>query len=112
MVAALTASLGYKEAVKLKTGDELRRPPFLAFRVVADGPGREFLRARCGEPGVDYVLCQFKNLPMDDSQDMLWSDDRKKGIFNVTTYENRLRMEREENRFVLAAVAYDPVDQV
>jgi putative flippase GtrA len=112
IVTAISASLIYKEAVRLKTGDELRRPPFLAFRVVADGPGREFLRARCGDDGVHYVLCKFKNLPMDDSQDMLWSDDRKKGIFNVTTFENRLQMEREENRFVLAAVAYDPLTQV
>jgi putative flippase GtrA len=111
IVGAVGASTAYKEAVKLKTGDELRRPPFLALRVVADGPGREFLRAKCGH-GADYVLCQFKNLPLDDSQDMLWSDDRRKGIFNVTTYENRLQMEREENRFVLDAVAFDPLGQM
>jgi putative flippase GtrA len=110
LVAAFAASMIYKEAVKLKTGDELRRPPFLAMRVIADGPGRDFLRARC-DHGVHYVLCQFKNLPLDDSQDMLWSDDRRKGIFNVTTFENRLQMEREENRFVLDAVAFAPLDQ-
>ena len=111
VVGAVAASTAYKEAVKLKTGDELRRPPFLAYRVVADGPGREFLRAKCGH-GANYVLCQFRNLPMDDSQDMLWSDDRRKGIFNVTTYENRLQMEREETRFVIDAVAYDPLGQM
>ena len=110
MVAAVGASFAYKEGVKLKTGDELRRPPFLAMRVIADGPGREFLRKECGV-SIHYVLCNFKNLPLDDSQDMLWSDDRHKGIFNVTTYENRLQMEREENRFVLGAVAYDPLEQ-
>jgi putative flippase GtrA len=110
VVAAVGATTAYKEAVKLKTGDEMRRPPFLAFRVIADGPGREFLRAKCGH-GATYVLCQFRKLPMDDSQDMLWSDDRRKGIFNVTTYENRLQMEREENRLVLDAVAYDPLGQ-
>jgi putative flippase GtrA len=112
IVGAIAAGAVYKEAVKLKTGDEMRRPPFLAMRVVADGPGREFLRARCGHDGVNYVLCQFKHLPLNDSQDMLWSDDRKKGIFNVTSYENRLQMEREENRFVLQAVAFDPLGQV
>ena len=110
IVSAAGASFAYKEAVKLKTGDELRRPPFLAMRVIADGPGREFLRRECGHTA-SYVLCNFKNLPLDDSQDMLWSDDRRKGIFNVTTYENRLQMEREENRFVLDAVAYNPLEQ-
>lgn len=109
--AALSASGVYKEAVKLKTGDEMRRPPFLAMRVIADGPGREFLRARCGKDGVNYTLCQFKNLPLDDSQEMLWSDDRHKGIFNVTSYENRLSMERQENSLVLASIAYDPIGQ-
>jgi putative flippase GtrA len=110
IVGALAASTVYKEAVKLKTGDELRRPPFLAMRVIADGPGREYLRHAC-DHGATFVLCQFRSLPLDDSQDMLWSDDRRKGIFNVTTFDNRLQMEREENRFVLAAVAYDPIGQ-
>jgi len=112
ILTAAGASFAYKEAVKIKTGDEMRRPPFLAFRVVADGPGRQYLRHACGKNGVNYVLCQFKALPMDDAQDMLWSDDRRKGIFNVTTYENRLQMEREETRFVMNAVAYAPLDQM
>ncbi|MDR3507644.1 MAG: GtrA family protein [Caulobacteraceae bacterium] len=111
MICAVGASVIYKEAVHIKTGDELRRPPFLAMRVIADGPGREYLRYAC-DHGATYVLCQFRHLPLDDSQDLLWSDDRKKGIFNVTTFENRLRMEREENKFVLNAVLYDPVGQV
>jgi putative flippase GtrA len=111
MVGAFGASTLYKEAVKLKTGDEMRRPPFLAMRVIADGPGREYLRYAC-DRGASFVLCQFRNLPLDDSQDMLWSDDRRKGIFNVTTYENRLQMEREETRFVIDAVMFDPIGQV
>ena len=111
IVCAVGASVIYKEAVRLKTGDELRRPPFLAMRVLADGPGRRYLRWACAH-GEKYVLCQFRNLPLNDSQDLLWSDDRKKGIFNVTTIENRLQMERQENRFVLHAIAYDPVHQV
>src|SRR5581483_961611 len=90
IAGALTAVGIYKEAVKIKTGDELRRPPFLAMRVIADGPGREYLRYSC-DHGATWALCQFRNLALTNSQDMLWSDDRKKGIFNVTTYDNRLR---------------------
>jgi putative flippase GtrA len=111
LVGAVAAGSIYKEAVHLKTGDELRRPPFLAMRVLADGPGRRYLRWAC-DHGEHYVLCQFRNLPLDDSQDLLWSDDRKKGIFNVTTIENRLQMEREETRFVLHAIAFDPWGQI
>jgi putative flippase GtrA len=111
IVGAVFATWAYKEAVQIKTGDEMRRPPFLAMRVLADGPGREYLRAACAK-GATYVLCHFRNLPLDNSQDLLWSDDRKKGIFNVTTFDNRLQMEREENAFVLHAVLYDPIGQV
>jgi len=109
---ALFATGIYKEAVKLKTGDELRRPPFLAMRVLADGPGRDYLKKAACVHGAPYALCAFKSLPLDNSQDLLWSDDRKKGIFNVTTIDTRLAIEKQENDFVLHAVLYDPVGQV
>jgi putative flippase GtrA len=111
VLAAIAVNASYAAYVQAKTGDELRRPPFLAMRVIADGPGRNYLRAACGKNGVDWTLCQFKDRPDVNSQDMLWSDDRSKGIFNVTTFENRLKMEQEETRFVLHAVAYDPLAQ-
>ena len=111
MACAFLALGAYKEGVKLKTGDELRRPPFLAMRVLADGPGREYLSASCAK-GEKWALCPFSRLPLDNSQDLLWSDDRKKGIFNVTTLETRLRMEKEETAFVVKSVAYHPVGQV
>ena len=93
IVGALLANAIYQEAVLLKTGDEMRRPPFLAMRVIADGPGREYLRYAC-DRGATYALCQFRHLDLTNSQDMLWSDDRKKGIFNVTGYDTRLQMEK------------------
>jgi len=111
MVGAVLALAAYKEGVKLKTGDELRRPPFLAMRVLADGPGREYLKESCAK-GDRWALCPFAGLPLDNSQDLLWSDDRKKGIFNVTTLETRLKIEKEENAFVLRAIAHDPIGQV
>jgi putative flippase GtrA len=111
VLATLAVNASYSAYVQAKTGDELRRPPFLAMRVIADGPGRDYLRAECGKNGVDWTLCQFKDRPDVNSQDMLWSDDRSKGIFNVTTFENRLKMEQEETGFVLHAVAFDPFGQ-
>lgn len=108
---ALLATGLYKEAVKLKTGDELRRPPFLAMRVLADGPGKAYLKTACAH-GSPWALCAFKDLPLDNSQDLLWSDDRKKGIFNVTTIDTRLAIEKEENAFVVHAVAAHPFKQV
>jgi putative flippase GtrA len=110
ILATLALNAGYKQSVEAKTGDELHRPPFLAMRVIADGPGRRYLRQACSK-NVVWTLCQFRDRPNVDSQDMLWSDDRSKGIFNVTTFDNRLKMEQEENSFVLHAIAFDPGGQ-
>jgi putative flippase GtrA len=111
MVGAALALAAYKEGVKIKTGDELRHPPFLTMRVLADGPGRDYLRASCAQ-GERWALCPFIKLPLDNSQDLLWSDDRKKGIFNVTTLETRLAMEKEETSFVLNSVIFEPRQQI
>ena len=110
LTGAILATGLYKEAVKLKTGDELRRPPFLAMRVLADGSGKKYLIDSCNH-GATWALCPFKALPLDNSQDLLWSDDRNKGIFNVTTIEKRVAIEEQENAFVLSAVAAHPFVQ-
>ena len=88
----------------------MRRPPFLAMRVIADGPGRNYLRDACGKHGVDCVLCQFKSRPTQFPGHAVVGRP-KKGIFNVTSYENRLKMEREETSFVLHAFLFDPPGQ-
>ena len=111
LTGAILATGIYKEAVKLKTGDELRRPPFLAMRVLADGSGKKYLNESC-DHGATWALCPFKALPLDNSQDLLWSDDRKKGIFNVTTIDTRVKIEEQENAFVVAAVAHHPFLQI
>jgi putative flippase GtrA len=111
IAAAVFTGFIYKAAVQLKTGDEMRRPPFMAIRITADGPGRRYLAYAC-DHGEAYALCQFRDLPNTNAQDMMWSDDRKKGIFNVTTFDNRLQMEREEMRFVFNTVLFDPVGSV
>ena len=111
LIGCMALNGAYAAGVKWKTGDELHRPPFLAMRVLADGPGRDYLRYACAH-ATPYALCRYKDLPLDNSQDLLWSDDRKKGIFNVTTFDARLQMEKEEARFVLGSVAYDPLGTV
>ena len=109
----LAVALGalYGAAVKWHTGDELRRPPFLMARVLADGPGRAYLRASCAQ-GTPWVVCRFRNLPLDDSDHILWSARRETGVFNRSNYEQRVTMEKQEAAFVLGAIAYDPWGQL
>jgi putative flippase GtrA len=110
IVVSMAASSLYAAAIKWKTGDELRRPPFLMARVLADGPGLKYLRHSCGQ-GAKWVICRFKSQAMDTSDHILWSADPGIGVFNRSSYEERVGMEKQEMAFVLATVAYDPVGQ-
>ena len=110
IAAVATASVldaGYNLAVKAATGDTLRSPPFLAARILADGPGRAYLRRSCAG-GATWALCRFKNLPLDNSQDILWSGDPAKGVFGRAGVQERIRIDREQTRFLMAVIAFDP----
>jgi putative flippase GtrA len=111
IAVSVAASWIYAQAVQWKTGDELRRPPFLAARVLADGPGRAYLRASCAK-GAPWVMCRFAKLPLNDSDMILWSAKPEDGVFNRSNYEDRVGMEKQESEFVVATLAFDPVGQV
>ncbi|HEY3815222.1 MAG TPA: GtrA family protein [Caulobacteraceae bacterium] len=108
VVAGFVANAAYMEAVKVTTGDRPGRPPFVAVRLLADGPGRNYLRWACTH-GEHYALCPYRNLPLDDTDEILWADQKTLGVFNNNDYSTRMRMERQELRFVLGTVAYDPL---
>lgn len=109
-VTGVVACAAYAEAIKLHTGDEFRRPPFLTARLLADGPGRAYLRHSCAE-GAAWVICPFRNEALDDSDHILWSALPGVGVFNRSDYDTRLAMEKQETDFVIATIAYDPIGQ-
>jgi hypothetical protein len=109
-VVAVAGSALYGEMVKLRSGDDLGRPPFLIARVLADGPGRTFLAKSC-RTDAPFRLCAFKWLPLDDSEDILWSDDPSRGIFNMSDFATREALEKEDVKFALASTLADPLGQ-
>lgn len=111
LAAAVVLVGGYSAGIKLTTGDDFGRPPFLTARVLADGPGRQFLRWSCAHGG-KWAFCRFKNLPLTNSEDIIWSDKPEKGAFNLATWAERIAMSRQDMRFFLATVAYDPAGQI
>lgn len=108
LVAAWMFNAAYVRIDKIATGELLRRQPFLTARILADGPGRTYLRRACAE-GEHYTLCRFAHEPLDDSEDILWSDRTTDGVFLRSDYATRLKLEDEETRFVLAVIADDPL---
>lgn len=111
VVSAAVSDLAYHEVVKLRTGEDLHRPPFLIARVLADGPGRVYLRQACAKSS-PYVLCRFRFNPLDDSDEILWADDPARGIFNASKVPVRIALEREEKAFVASTIAHYPLSQL
>lgn len=111
VIAAVIAAQAFLIMHKARTGETLRRPPFLAVRLLADGPGRDWLRQACAK-AQPYELCRYKALPLDNSEDMLWSEDPAKGIMNAATHDQRVRLEDQEGRFVLDVVTHRPIQQL
>jgi hypothetical protein len=112
-IAAMLAGQAFLAFHKARTGETLRRPPFLAIRMLADGPGRDWLRQACARSTPPpYELCRYKALPLDNSEEMLWSEDPAKGIMNVATHDQRVRLEDQEGRFVLDVLTHRPIQQL
>lgn len=111
VVSAAVSDLAYHQVVKLRTGEDLHRPPFLIARVLADGPGRVYLREACAK-GSPYVLCRFRFNPLDDSDEILWADDPARGIFNASKVPVRIALENEEKAFVAATILHHPFSQL
>ena len=110
IVSAVVALFVYAEAIYLHTGDHLRRPPFMMALVISDGPGKTYLRESCAE-GAKWVMCPFRNLPLRNSDQILWSSQPATGVFNRLSYEDRVAMEQEEMEFVVATFVHHPVAQ-
>lgn len=112
VLLTLAASAGAGEltdlAIASATGQAPGRPPFLEMRLIADGPGRTYLRRVCAE-GATYRLCRYKSLPLDNIEDMIWSTDPKKGIFLKGNTAHRTILEKEGGPFVIGAILSDPI---
>ena len=107
LAAAWLFNAAYVRIDQMQTGELLRRQPFLTARILADGPGRDYLRRACAT-ATPYVLCRFAAEPLDDSEVILWSDQAADGVFLRSDYETRIQLEDEEGRFVRAVIADNP----
>ena len=83
------------------------RPPFLAARIVSDGPGRRYLERHCGE--VKWVLCDHLDRLSSDPDNFLWGDD---GLWQNLSESEGKRLMQEEMPFVLATVRAYPREQL
>ena len=117
--AAWMAGTVYDGIYQARTGYKLGHPPFIMARMLADGPGRAYMRYACAH-GETYALCQFQAnvrnstalINASDSTNLiLWSDRPKLGVFNLASRPDRIRLEAQEMKFVIGTLRFDPVGQ-
>ena len=99
-------------AYELRTGYKLGHPPFVLARVLADGPGRDFMKAVCANGQQPFQVCKFQANVSADTNLILWSDRPKLGVFNIATFAERQKLEAEEGRFVIGTIRFAPIDQL
>jgi putative flippase GtrA len=131
---AWVAGAWYENVYFNRTGSRLGHPPFIAARLLADGPGRAYLRHVCAEAekqggAQPYILCGYQaNIRASTewtaapgyrtgndlalaSNLILWSNLKNRGVFNLADRPHRIGLESEEGRFVIGVFKYDPAGQ-
>ena len=110
LLAVITAYAGQSVialGVKRATGEAPLRLPFISARLIADGPGTNYLRATC--PGSHFILCEYVNeFPM-GSEDFLFAAKPGKSVFELASYDQRRAISAEQVHFLFAVIKYDPV---
>ncbi len=81
-------------------------PPYLAARVIADGPGRWYLQQQCGR--IRLALCENARELPDNSDEFLWKPE---GIWATAAREGDERIREEETSFVLAVLRAYPAEE-
>lgn len=119
LVLAVTAGMLFSAAVSKVTGTPPQRPPFLAARMIDDGPGMALLRDRCAGPdgagglgAGPYVYCRYMDRLPVDSVTFLWSQDPATGVFGAADAQTRQRMAHEQMPFALDVLRHYPLAQL
>lgn len=107
-LAAGLSAAAFAAFYERDAGVPQRSPPFLMARLLADGPGRAYLATAC-PGGASPTLCGFADRPLADVEEILFSNDPRRGVFSVSDYDVRTRLKDEEPAFVLAVVRQAPL---
>lgn len=92
------------------TGNEIRNAPYLAARVIADGPGERYMQEHCKDH--DFAICSFRGIDYVDHNDFLWGGAGAPLNWSTAPAAARTAVQTEEKDFVLAVVAAYPLAQL
>jgi len=84
-----------------------QRPPFVMARMIADGPGRWYLRQHC--PALHVEICRHSRDLPDNVDDFLWSAH---GIWQSASLAQQEQIRKEETRIVLGTLRAYPREEL
>ena len=110
LALSLTGILGefaFSYGAQHTIGIDPIRPPFVMARLIADGPGYQFLQKNCATK--TYTVCKYiDRLPV-SSDIFLWSTSPTEGVFNVADLPTRIALSSEQTSFAIDVLRFDPV---
>ena len=83
------------------------QPPFVTARIIADGPGYQFLQNNCTQK--TYVVCKYIERLPTPSNIFLWSTDPERGIFGIADLPTRAALSSEQPSFLFDVFRSNPV---
>ena len=91
----------FSYAVKYVTNSSPIRPPFMTARLLADGPGNDFVKSDCAQ--TDFEVCKYRrDFTRATSDDFLWSMDGRYGVFTLVPKASRQRLGQQDFAFAKA----------
>jgi hypothetical protein len=106
IAAAMVGQAGFGQVVKAMTGASPVRPPFIAMRLIADGPGYAYLKAHCSTE--HYIYCRVLSQTNPKSDTLLWTKDPRTSLFRGLSPDEQRQSAAEQPRFVKAVAAERP----
>jgi len=101
------AQLTFSYAVRTLTGAPPLEPPFLAARLIADGPGYLYLERHCSSEG--YIYCRTLRAGRLSSDTLLWDENPNRSLFKGLSPQEQRLSASQQRKFVIAVAEENPL---
>ena len=110
LALALLGQSAFGLAVKSMTGAAPVRPPFVAMRLIDDGPGYRYLEEHCSTER--YIYCRVLAQSKLKSDVLLWSKDGRISLFRGLSPDEQRLSAAQQSKFVKAVLADRPAEVI
>jgi hypothetical protein len=111
IVPAIVSSVVYAEATLALKGVEVRSPPYLTARIIADGPGQRYLDEVCPLDPDRFAVCRFSGRRFEGHNAFLWGEGGTEPAYLNADPALRRALSHEQFAFALSAFLHDPLAQ-